>query len=108
MKRKKLTIIVAIALALVMICGGIAIYAVGEANEKRIGGEDTAKVTAEASIEPEAKITAEPEAETNEDSQAKIPPNPKRWKAKTPMSSGGSFSLQIPRLISGWIQTITW
>ncbi len=76
MKRKKLTIIVAIALALVMICGGIAIYAAGDANDKRIGGEDTAKVTAEASIEPEAKVTAEPEAETNEDSQAKITPEP--------------------------------
>ena len=84
-----------------MICGGIAIYAVGEANEKRIGGEDTAKVTAEASIEPEAKITAEPEAETNEDSQAKIPPKPEavegedsneqRWKlqlADTPAYIG--------------------
>ncbi len=103
MKGKKLTIIVAIALALVMICGGIAIYAVGEANEKRIGGEDTAKVTAEASIEPEAKVTAEPEAETNEESQAKIPPKPEavegedsneqRWKlqlADTPAYIGVS------------------
>ena len=76
MKRKKLTIIVAIALALVMICGGIAIYAVGDANEKRISGEDTAKGTPEASIESEAKVTTEPEAETNEDSEAKITPEP--------------------------------
>ena len=76
MKRKKLTTIVAIALALVMICGGIAIYAVGDANEKRISGEDTAKGTPEASIESEAKVTTEPEAETNEDSEAKITPEP--------------------------------
>lgn len=76
MKGKKLTGIVAIALALVMICGGIAIYAVGDANDKRIGDEDTAKVTPEASIDSEAKVTTEPEAETNEDSQAKITPEP--------------------------------
>ncbi len=72
MKRKKLTTIVALALALVMICGGIAIYAVGDANDKCIGGEDIAKVTPEASIEPEAKITPEPEAVEGEESEEQL------------------------------------
>lgn len=87
MKRKKLTTIVAIALALVMICGGIAIYAAGDAKEKRIGGEDTAKVTPEASIEPEAKITPEPEAVEGEESDEQL------WKlqlADTPAYLGVS------------------
>lgn len=70
--KKRLTTIVALALALVMICGGIAIYAVGDANEKRIGDEDTAKVTPEASIDSEAKVKAEPEAVEGEESEEQL------------------------------------